>query len=94
MAYGLQVFNASGSVVMDSTTRCGRVMGTFSTGTSNGSVNITPPGSSTLWAALVSPKADIGDGSGAPGLSISGTTISWTFSTGTGPSSLVVYGCF
>lgn len=90
MAHGLQVFDANGNRILDTTTRCGRVIGLANTGTSNGSFNVgsLPPGS-VLWASLLSP--DIG----APGITSSGTTVSWTFSAELTPrASYIIYGIF
>jgi len=89
MAYGLQVFSASGALILDISHRCGRVIGTFNTGTSNGSTNITVPPTTQLWASLLNPSPDL-----SPALNVSGGTISWTFPSIGSANSIVVYGCY
>lgn len=84
MPTGLQVFDATGTIMLDATTRTGVILGDLaSTGKSNGSLSvpgfalgqgfyICNPAPGWYWS---SEQAD----SRAPTITISGTTLSWTF---------------
>ncbi len=78
MAFGLQVLDPAGNVIVDSNTDIGRILGSFSTGTSNGS--FSPALSGVIYSELftiVVPKGDIY----APQFTVTSTTISWDFRT-------------
>lgn len=80
MAYGLVVRDAAGNVILDTSTRLTRILGTFNTGTSNGSITDGNLAQGTpFW--FISDGYGSGDGFTAD-ISVSGTTISWTI-TGT-----------
>lgn len=84
MNVGLQINNANGQPLFDSTVNTTRVLGTFDTGTANGSKSIGVPEGLTLWAAVnyVNYRS-IGSGNGAsyPKIKVNGNVISWTFPT-------------
>jgi cytochrome c2 len=91
MAFGLEVRDASGVLIVDVGRRLGRVIGRFNTGTSNGSFTFSGSVSGTFWAATLDAFY------GAPSLTLSGTTISWTFPNPgliTPRNTAVVYGSF
>lgn len=84
MAAGLQIFDASGNVVLDATYRVARVIGSVSIGQNNlvGSV-IDNRLSQGGWVSF-QPNICGGDGylSGGvivPGFSITGNTLSWSY---------------
>lgn len=75
MASGLQVFNADGSVQLDTTTYTMLTLATFDTGASAGSTTFNNPSSGTVTVAQV----DLGDPTSTPHtLSVSGNTVSWS----------------
>ncbi len=75
--YGLRIkHQTTGAVILEYTDRITRTIGSFNTGTSNGSFSVSVSG--TAWFALMSPGQYGGDLS-PPNISISGNTITWTF---------------
>ncbi|CAG9184322.1 hypothetical protein CURE108131_25185 [Cupriavidus respiraculi] len=74
--YVLEAFNADGSLNFGSGDRLGRVVGTQWTGTSDGSINV-PAFAQGTGFAIAMPAA--GSGVFVPRISVSGTTLSWTF---------------
>lgn len=92
MPQGLQVFDASGNVLVDTSTRLGRILGVTTITTTTGSVvdsdfaNGTP-----FWYAIPLSIADVEFG---PDLSFSGTTLSWDFQGRTVTSHRLVYGVY
>lgn len=85
----MMVYSATGEVIFDSTHRLGRILGRFSTGVSNGSYTYPTGFSGTLFAS------SLGGGVGTPGITVSGSTIYWTFGNPmTKVSTQVVYGCY
>lgn len=73
MAAGLQVFDSSGALVLDETTKVGRALDLFQTGTSDGSY---------IYAGVVHNKiyATIVDGGAySPSIAVDGNKISWVF---------------
>lgn len=94
MPAGLQVWDEQGYPVVSVTDRLSRVLGTFSTGTSSGTVNITVPG--IIWF-LVHVPTSAGAGSILPQVQISGRSITWSFATvsGLAPSGVsITYGVY
>ena len=76
MSYGLQIWDASGNLVVDSSRRLGRFIGSFMSGTTGGS--FTPSGlpSGYLFAFTNTSEA------GSPGIWTNGSgTIFWSFDT-------------
>lgn len=97
MGVGLEIFDDAGGVVLDASTLVGRVLGTFDTGTVNGSFqNAALTGGLPFYFANLNATALM---QCIPEITISGTTVSWVFrdyaiSGGNAPrvSSTVVYG--
>lgn len=92
MPAGLQVFDASGNLVTNITDRIGRVLGTIETGTSNGSVTgVSGFSTGTPFKMCVTLS---GLGYYMPTVTISGTTLSWTFPSGGQSECIIVYGVY
>ena len=82
MPQGLMIWDASGNTVLDYTTRCGRILGVATTGTSNGSMTVAGADTGTLFATAVTiGNYDLGYSNAYPIFTCSGSTISWVFST-------------
>lgn len=82
MPVGLQTWNESGVLMLDLTHRLGRVYDTWSTGTTNGSRVV--PGLADGGEPFVFVEDNSADLSNAtpyalPNVTISGTTVSWSF---------------
>jgi len=97
--YGLRVRDASGNVLVDISTRILRLVGTVQTGTTNGSITVPDDASGTVFFMLTGQDRSVTNSGYAeiPKVTLSGRTISWTFSGSTTPSSgrissLIVYG--
>ena len=91
MAQGMTVYTASGAVSFSTEHRLGRILGRFSTGTSNGSYTYPSGYSGELFASAM------GSAPGSPGVTVSGATITWRFGPASGITNVsvqVVYGCF
>lgn len=81
MPAGLEVYNADGSVSFTTDTITGRYLGSFFTGTVNGSVFVSGFAGGSPW--FFSAKGAGGDDTTVvcvPFITINGTTISWSFS--------------
>jgi hypothetical protein len=78
MGVGLQVWNASGTLVFDTGDRMSRVLGSFvATAAGSGSITL-PTGVGSYWY-IVFPSS--GSSYYAPVITISGNTLSWSPST-------------
>ena len=92
---GLQVFDANGALILDITDRLTRILGEVNTGAVAGSVTDSGLSSGTLWyiafrvdgAMWSSADADLA-------ISISGTTLSWSYGTGTAQNMTITYGVY
>jgi hypothetical protein len=83
MAAGLQVFNASGNLIVDITSRLTRVAGSAAVN-ANGSVVV--PAGGAVWYAFQPTTiwGFISMNVMRPLFTVSGTTLSWTYSAATG----------
>ncbi len=94
MGQGLQVWDAAGNQIVDVSDRLGRVLGvTTLTGGTDGSVSNAGLATGTpFWACI--PVAT--GAAPTPGISVSGTTLSWDFEAGIGyaPSYRLIYGVY
>lgn len=82
MPNGLQVFDASGGLVLDATTRLGRIYATFSSGTSDGSAVVpalADGGQPFVFVEDNSADLTLASLYAYPNVSVSGTTVSWSF---------------
>ncbi len=83
LAAGLQCWNEKGEICFDSTVNTTKVLGSFNTGTHNGSKTIQLGAGEKLWATVnyVTPSNRIGieDFLKIPRIVISENVISWTF---------------
>lgn len=52
MAQGLQIWDEYGNLIFDSSINTTRILGTFNTGTSNGSFTVTNSGGRKVWAVV------------------------------------------
>lgn len=81
MAAGLQVWDASGNLIVDLSTRLSRLVAVIDPGLTDGSQSFASVNNSI--AAILSNFSQAQDGSGGAGVlptvSVSGTTVSWTF---------------
>jgi len=79
MPVGLQTWDASGRLMLDATNRIGRILTSFNTGGSNGSVNV--PGLVGAGTPFYYVTVDLDNlvQCAFPAVSISGSTVSWTF---------------
>ena len=86
---GIRTYGAAGAITFDSSQRLGRVLGIINTGVGNGSYFYPGPVSGQFMAALLDATP------GAPGISVSGQSVSWAFSGSLQRcSSTVVLFCF
>ena len=79
MSAGLQIWDASGNLIFDTPTRCGRVLGTVSFGNTNGSVSNAQFAAGTpFWfVSQTSP----GYAAYQPTIAVASNTLTWTWST-------------
>lgn len=81
MPAGLETYGPNGATLVSYTSRIGRQLGSLMTGTSNNSVSIPALAQGVAWIATLSPGSG-GEIQSTPSISLSGTTISWTFVAG------------
>jgi hypothetical protein len=96
MGLGLQIWDASGTQVLDTSWRMGRVLGQLTGITQNGSVNIPDLSQGTPWAFAFNTTGVGGVGTNAY-VTFSGTTMSWTFDSMASSSpfpTIIVYGVY
>lgn len=92
MASGLQVWDANGDVVVDTTTRLGRIVGVTTINSASGSINDADFADGTpFWIATPSDNTSPTFG---PKFTFSGTTLSWNFEGRTVSSHRLIYGVF
>jgi len=87
---GLQVFGADGKLQVDIGQRIGRIIGKFNTGTSPGSITVPDfaQGSPFYLISLFNSGVTVF----GPVVTISGTTLSWTFDRTPAEAGLITYG--
>jgi hypothetical protein len=94
MPQGLQVWDASGNLILDLTDRLGRILGisTLTPPTDGSVINADFATGTPFWACVPvsSGRAPV------PNVSFSGTTLSWDFVAGIsyGPSYRLIYGVY
>lgn len=95
MIYGLKLWGSDGTTVtLDTNHTITRVLGTVSTGTSNGSATFpfTAAGGTPWWSLIVTTTASV---SQRPAVTRSGDTLSWAFTaTGTPTDCRIVVGVY
>lgn len=75
MPVGMQVFDGSGNLIIDVTTRLSRIIDSVVIAAgSTGSINVPNSGEGTVWYALYTTNGN----RYAPVITISGSTISWS----------------
>lgn len=86
MPAGLQVWDANGNVVFDSTVKTTYVIGYANTGTSNGSLTDTNlvGRENSFWVCVVEvpEPSSFSKGIAIPDFTLADGVLSWTFSTG------------
>lgn len=95
MGLGLQIWDASGTQVLDTSWRMGRVLGQLTANGTNGSVNIPDLSQGTPWAIAITNGAQTI--SVPPVTSFSGTTLNWSYDQGTGGTvyaATIIYGVY
>lgn len=75
MPQGMQIWDPSGKLVLDTAHRLTRMLGVFDTGVTDGSMNF--PGFTTGTPFYIKLTPDLGNA--PPVVSISGTTLTWSF---------------
>lgn len=75
MAQGLQIFNGSGQLIFDLANKTTYVLGTGSTGTSNGSISNSSIVAGKTWVVVTSAPAD----AVIPIFTVTSGKISWDF---------------
>jgi len=78
MAFGLRVRDSSGAITLELTDRLPRILGSVSTGTAPGSRSVPDFAGRQPFYFFV-PNTVTGDVFNHPVISVSGTTLSWTF---------------
>ena len=87
--HGIRTYTPAGALAFDSTQRLGRVLGIITTGVSNGSYLYAGAVNGQFMAALLDATP------GAPGISVSGQTVTWSYQGALARrSSSVVLFCF
>lgn len=92
MPVGLQVIDEDGNVIVDTSTRLGRILGVTTIGASSGTVvdsgflQGTP-----FWVAIPLATGDVVFG---PAISVSGSTLTYDFEGRTVTSHRLVYGIY
>lgn len=75
---GLIIKDVGGRIILDMTSAIPREIGSFSTGTANGSITVSIPAGRLWWVRSVS--ATTGRNGKGPAITVSGATFTWTFS--------------
>lgn len=92
MPAGLQVWDANGQMIVDTSTRLGRIVGVADITTATGSIiDANFADGAPFWVAL--PASNTSPSFG-PKFTFSGTTLSWDFEGRTVSTHRVVYGVF
>ncbi|TZG23884.1 hypothetical protein [Sphingomonas montanisoli] len=90
MAYGLRIWDAAGNLELDISTNAGRIVATIETGATSGSQDV--PGFATgapFWTIM--PLGGLAYGNLIlPSVSRTGTTLTWTYASGTGPVNCII----
>ncbi len=94
MPAGFQCWDENGTLLYDTTTNMGRILGTISTGGVNGSLSVPAFSQGTPFAFPVLVLSDAASVDVfQPLVTISGTTLSWTYPRGSGQAT-IVYGTY
>lgn len=99
MATGMRIRHpVTGALKMDLTTRLPRLLGTVDTTVNNGAIAIPNLGTGTGWFAATPLYGDgVVWGGNTPTITMSGSTLSWTFAGSQDPGNRavrVVYGVY
>lgn len=94
MPQGLQCWDASGNLVLDVTDRLTRVLGTFNTGTTDGSITDPALTTGTPWYVSIGFDNYFYYGEMGCIITVVGSTLSWTFQSGTKSDKKIMYGVY
>lgn len=83
MAQGLRIWDASGNIVFDTNDRAAGGTTSFSTGTADGSMTITPGAGQSVEFVFTMPGTWFPSGKASrwPTIGVSGNTITWSFNS-------------
>lgn len=94
MSFGLEVYDENGNTILDSNSRCSRMLGNINTTTATGSVT-APFNEGSPFFFVMGAYVGIGNLSYGPNITISGNTLSWTYTSGSPNTNLtIVYGVY
>lgn len=96
MAYGLRVWDASGNLTLDTSTRLGRVLGYVEV-TTDGSLTVPGFSTGTAFARVNTTGNSVGpdaEYSWPPNISISNNTLSWSYPSSTKGPAVIIYGVY
>lgn len=91
MSTGLRVWDASGNLVIDETTRLGRILGQTQSGTSGGTINNAGFLTGTPFAVVLPATDTVSLASSYPSPTFSGSDMNWGAS---GNDCLIIYGVY
>ena len=95
MPQGLQVWDQFGTLILDTNMRLGRILGTATIGTTNGSVSDSNLSTgSPFWIVINESAFGMGE---QPEITFAGTTLSWTWTvsgSGSNPTCTLLYGVY
>lgn len=96
MPAGLQVFNAQGVDILDITSNLGLHLGTIETGTKAGSIVVPGFAQGTPFYMIQGENPAYAGTNAVPNVTISGTTLSWSWPHQYGyfSSVIIIYGIF
>lgn len=105
MTWGIRTWDEFGNLVMDVSTRCGRIIGLVDPGPNAGSIVVPEFVQGTPFPSFLNPFAinEFNSGGavyGFPIVTISGLTMSWTYERGAGMApaiyqgALIAYGVY
>lgn len=95
MPQGLQIFDASGNCLLDITDRLTRVLGEVTTGAASGSITNAALTTGTPWYLGANTDGSIcSSGEANIVVSFSGSTMSWSYGSGTAVNKSILYGVY
>lgn len=99
MAHGINIYDSAGNLVLDGSKRVGRILGSFDSGTTPGSLVITNDyGTGTLFGFAVGMQTSTVIIAGGPRVYFSGNTLYWDWAylnyAGYKSNARVIYGVY
>ena len=90
MSFGLRVWDSSGNAVLDVNDRLPRFLNSIVINATNGSASDAALAGGSPWSFLVL-LGSVFAGASLPTVTISGTTIIWTYPSGATPCNCILY---